>query len=302
MEEKTLKTKQFETNYKKLLEILDETGMSIGEYALQTECAQSEKSVEEIKANMESMLNVMQISAEKAAESPLYSVSGLTGGDAFKYKNHVKAGNSILGNEIGDAVAMALSCSEVNASMNRIVACPTAGSCGIVPSALLSIAKKYNKSKDEIVMAMFTAAGVGIFIGTHASLAGAQGGCQAECGSASAMAAAAIVEMLGGSVKQAFNGAAVSLKNIMGLVCDPVAGLVEIPCIKRNASGVVNALLSADIALAGVQSYIPFDEVVWAMNNVGNDMSHNLKETALGGIAITPTAIKLASSIKGEKQ
>lgn len=292
-----MKNKGFITNYKELIETLTKSKKTISEYTIEVECRQSGKTEKEVRDQMGKMLEIMQESASKATEKPLISVSGLTGGDAFRYQNYINEGKSIFGKETAKAVAMALSCSEVNASMNRIVACPTAGSCGIVPAALISIAEKYNKSREDIISALFTCSGVGIIIGTHASLAGAQGGCQAECGSAAAMAAAGITEMLGGEVISAFDSAAICLKNIMGLVCDPVAGLVEIPCIKRNALGVMNAMLSADLALAGVKSYIPFDEVVWAMNNVGNEMSKSLKETALGGIAITPTALEMQKKV-----
>ncbi|MEG0470298.1 MAG: L-serine ammonia-lyase, iron-sulfur-dependent, subunit alpha, partial [Longicatena sp.] len=189
------------------------------------------------------------------------------------------------------------SCSEVNASMNRIVACPTAGSCGIVPAALLSTARKYNKTTEDLIDALFTASGIGLIIGAKATLSGAEGGCQAECGSAAAMGAGAIVELMGGTPRMAFHAAAMAFKNILGLVCDPVAGLVEIPCIKRNASGTVNAITCADLALAGIESYIPFEEVVDAMYDIGKNMSVELRETALGGLATTPTGLLLKKKV-----
>jgi len=195
------------------------------------------------------------------------------------------------------AMARAISSSEVNAAMGKIVACPTAGSCGILPAAILSAGEKLNKSEDELVQALFTAAGVGIIIAKNATMAGAEGGCQAECGSAAAMASAAVVEMMGGTVEQALDAAAIVIKNILGLVCDPVAGLVEVPCAKRNIAGTVSALTTADLAICGVKSKIPFDEVVWAMYKVGKQLPSELKETALGGIAITPTGLRLKKEI-----
>ena len=183
--------------------------------------------------------------------------------------------------------------------MGRIVAAPTAGSCGILPGALLTFQKEKGASEQDCVMSLFTASAVGMVIAKNACLAGAQGGCQAECGSASAMAAAALVELAGGSPKMIAHGVAIALKNILGLVCDPVAGLVEIPCIKRNAAGVANALCAAEMALAGVHSAIPADEVILAMKRIGDAMSPALKETAEGGLAATPTGKRLYQQVFG---
>ncbi|WP_243110526.1 L-serine ammonia-lyase, iron-sulfur-dependent, subunit alpha [Ruminococcus sp. AM42-11] len=185
-------------------------------------------------------------------------------------------------------------------SMGRIVAAPTAGSCGIVPAAVLTMQEQYQLTEEECVMSLFTASAVGMVIANNASLAGAQGGCQAECGSASAMAAAAIVELAGGTPDMIQSAVATALKNILGLVCDPVAGLVEIPCIKRNASGVAGAFVAAELALAGIRSAIPADEVIWTMKKVGDVMPTALKETAEGGLAATPTGRKLHQQVFGE--
>lgn len=288
----------FELNTEKLIALLEREKLSIGEYAIRTEMETHHVTREQVMRRMEQNLTVMRGAVQKAADSPIQSVSGLTGGDAFRYGQYAKQGKSICGNVIANAMTMALSCSEVNASMQRIVACPTAGSCGIVPAAVLSAAAEYGKKEEDILTALFTASGVGIIIGSRATLAGSEGGCQAECGSAAAMAGAAVTEMLGGTPEQAFHAAAMALKNVMGLVCDPVAGLVEIPCIKRNASGAVNALISADLALAGVRSYIPFDDVVEAMYQTGKLMSPRLRETAQGGLAATPTGKKLEEQIR----
>lgn len=291
----------FELDCEKLLVFLEKENITLCEYTLRHEESLDAKSTRsDIRASMLHSLKVMRDSCTKGITEPVNSVSGLTGGNAYIYEQYLKKGESICGDVVSNAMAMALSCSEVNASMNRIVACPTAGSCGIVPSALLSVAKKYNKTEDDILDALFTAAGIGLIIGSRASLSGAEGGCQAECGSAAAMASAAIVEMMGGTPKMAFHGAAMSLKAVLGLVCDPVAGLVEIPCIKRNASGTVNAVACADLALSGVESYIPFGEVVDAMYDIGKNMSMELRETALGGLATTPTGIAMARKVKSE--
>ena len=196
------------------------------------------------------------------------------------------------------ALYRALAVSELNAAMGRVVAAPTAGSCGILPAAVLTMQEK-GCSEHDCVMALFTASAVGMVITTSASVAGAQGGCQAECGSAAAMAAAAIVELAGGTPRQAADAVAMALKNILGLVCDPVAGLVEIPCIKRNASGVAGAFVAAELALAGIESAIPADEVIVAMKKVGDAMSPALKETAEGGLAATPTARRLYEQVFG---
>lgn len=291
----------FELSVEKLIGILEKEKLSLGEYTLRSEMEESEKSREEVLSEMAQVLATMREAASQGRERPVKSVSGLTGGDAYRYQQAIDSQRTIMGQVMSDSVSMALSCSEVNASMGRIVACPTAGSCGIVPGALLAAAKKFHKSDGEILMALFTASGVGIIIGSKATLSGAEGGCQAECGSATAMAAAAICEMLGGTPSQAFDAAAVALKNVMGLVCDPVAGLVEIPCIKRNASGAVNAILCADLALAGVPSYIPFEDTVEAMYKVGQSMCGALKETAQGGLAVTPAGIRLRNRVLGIK-
>ena len=287
-----------EASAKGVLAACDERDISIGECTLREECERSGKSRERLLARMEEMLFAMRASVRPGLGEPLRSTSGLTGGDAFRYHRYCQDGEPLCGPVIASAAAMALSVSEYNAAMGRIVACPTAGSCGIVPAALLSVGEQRGKSDGELVMALFTASGVGELIAQNATIAGAQGGCQAECGSASAMAAAALVELMGGSPRQAFHAAAMSIKTVLGLVCDPVGGLVEIPCIKRNAAGVANAILCADLALGGVESYIPFDDTVSAMDKVGRAMPAALRETALGGLAATEAGQRLAQKIK----
>ncbi len=236
---------------------------------------------------------------EPGCDPGLRSTSGLTGGSAAKMRAVSEGGKSLTGSVISGALYRALAVSELNASMGRIVAAPTAGSCGILPAAVLTMQAERDLSERECVMALFTASAVGMVIANNACLAGAQGGCQAECGSASAMAAAAIVELAGGSPKMITHAVAIALKNILGLVCDPVAGLVEIPCIKRNASGVAGAFVAAEMALAGIRSAIPADEVIWAMKKVGDSMPQSLRETAEGGLAATPTGQRLHKQVFG---
>lgn len=220
--------------------------------------------------------------------------------DASKlFKSYAEEGKSIFGTKIGLVIARAMAVSEVNASMGKIVASPTAGSCGILPACIVSIRDIYGLTEEQIVHSLFTASAVGMVIANVGSIAGATGGCQAECGTAQAMASAAITELLGGNNEQIQNAIAIAIKNIEGLVCDPVAGLVECPCIKRNASGAINSILASDMALAGVKSIIPVDEVILAMKQVGDIMDDRLKETAKGGLAITDTGKALNKKIFG---
>lgn len=287
----------------KLIGVLKENNSSLWEYALAQEMERSGRTREELREQMSQSLAVMERSAQKARMEPVRSVSGLTGGNAWLYEQYRTEGKSLLGDAASLAVSMALSCSEINASMQCIVACPTAGSCGIVPAAVLSGASVRGLDRESMINALFTASAIGIIVGSRATVSGAEGGCQAECGAAAAMGAAAVTEMLGGTPEAALHAAAMALKNVLGLTCDPVAGLVEIPCIKRNASGAMNALLSADLALAGVKSYIPFDEVVDAMYAIGKAMPQSVKETAKGGLAVTPTGMRLRKETnKGEEK
>ena len=282
-----------------ILKDCKEKNLTLSEYIIASECETSGQTRDEVCNHMSHMLEVMEGSAMGGLDSPVLSNSGLTGGCAYQYHGHVQKGQSILGPVLSDAVQMALSCSEVNAAMGKIAACPTAGSCGIVPAAVLSVGKYRNCGRDDLVQALFTASGVGMVIGEHATLAGADGGCQAECGAAAAMAAAAVVHLLGGNDEQAVHGAAIALKNLLGLVCDPVCGLVEIPCIKRNGISVSVALTAADLACAGVESYIPFDEVVTAMYAIGKALPKQLRETGQGGLAVTKTGLDMYHKLYG---
>jgi L-serine dehydratase len=281
-----------------LLKLCNEKNKKISEIVMEKELKSSDISQDELMNRMKETLQVMKTSATSALDKEVISVSGLTGGDSKKVEEYRNSGKTLTGDLIISAMAKALSTSEVNASMGRIVAAPTAGASGIVPSALLSAGQKLDLTDDDLLMGLFTSAGIGEIIAKNATVSGAEGGCQAECGSAAAMAAAAIVEMAGGTPEASFNAAAFALVNIMGLVCDPIGGLVEYPCALRNASGVVNALISADLALSGVKSLVPFDEVVEAMYKVGKLLPESLRETALGGVAITPTGENLRRRIQ----
>src|SRR3712207_1554896 len=273
----------FVNSGKDLIEVCKERNCTIWEYTLKTEVKNSGLTEEQVLEKMKKNLKVMKESTSLALNHEIKSVSGLTGGDAVKLNKYSENNNTLTGSFITKAMARAISCSEVNAAMGRIVACPTAGSCGILPAVIISAGEKLNKSDDDLVKGLLTASGIGLIIAKNATISGAEGGCQAECGSAAAMASGAVVEMMGGTVEQALHASAIVIKNILGLVCDPVAGLVEVPCIKRNASGTVSALTTADLVMSGIVSMIPFDEAVWTMYKVGKQLPCELRETAQGG-------------------
>ena len=273
--------------------------VKISELVVKDQAAMMEKSEDDLKQTMLTMLDVMRQSTKEGLKPDTRSISGLSGGDAYKLDQAIKNGQSISGSIIGKALVKALSVSETNACMGKIVAAPTAGSCGIIPAVLMTIAEERQIDDEELVMALFTSSAIGMVIANKASISGAEGGCQAECGSASAMAAAVLVELCGGTPAMVEHAVAIALKSKLGLVCDPVAGLVEIPCIKRNAMGAANAFVAAEMALAGIESKIPVDEVIHAMKTIGDSMSTTLKETAEGGLAATPTAKKLMKQVFG---
>lgn len=277
----------------------EDAGVTISEVVLAQQAEELQVSKEELFEQMRDRLAVMDECIEPGCDPELRSTSGLTGGDAAKMRAHLASGAALSGGILGGALVRALAVSGLNAAMGRIVAAPTAGSCGILPAAVLTMRDERGASERDCVMSLFTAAGVGLVIEHNACLAGAQGGCQAECGSAAAMAAAALVELAGGSPVQASDAVSLALQNVLGLVCDPVAGLVEIPCIKRNAGGVAGAIVAADLALAGAGAEIPADEAIEAMGRVGAAMPASLRETAEGGIATTPTARALAERVFG---
>jgi L-serine dehydratase len=283
-----------------LLSICEEKNIPIWEYAIMCEEEESGCERADIIEKMRKNLNIMREAAEYGLTHETRSISGLIGGDAIKLNKYASSNKTLTGEFMVKAMARAVSCSEVNAAMGKIVAAPTAGSCGIIPSVIITAGEKLNKTEEELINALFTASGIGIIIAKNATLAGAEGGCQAECGSAAAMGAAAVVEMMGGTPDMALNAAAIVIKNILGLVCDPVAGLVEVPCAKRNMSGAVSALTTADLVMSGVTSRIPFDDTVIAMYKVGKQLPCELRETAMGGLAVTPTGLKLAKEILGK--
>ena len=243
------------------------------------------------QASMAKMLSTWQ-AIQDAADSytgTQRSVSGLVGGDGLKMRLYARRGESIGGEFMDEVIVQAISMAESNACMRRIVAAPTAGSCGVVPAVLLPLCEREHYTQHELLEALYVASGIGAVIAYRASISGAAGGCQAEIGTASAMAAGALVSLRGGTNEQIGHAVAIALKNLMGLVCDPVAGLVEVPCVKRNVIGAVNAISAADMALAGIESRIPVDEVIDAMGEVGRRMLVEFRETALGGLAATPT-------------
>lgn len=281
----------------------EEEGKEFWQYMLYDDMRERGITMEESFHQMEDTFDAM-CHTIKTYKIERMSASGLVGSDGGileKYQNESeenlnKQGKkpALCGSFMADAMVIALKMAESNACMRRIVAAPTAGSCGVIPAVLIPYYEAKLASKEEIVKALFVSGAIGQVIADRASISGAQGGCQAEIGSASAMAAGALTFLQGGDAKQICNAAALALKGLLGLVCDPVAGLVEIPCVKRNVIGTVNAVSCTDMAIAGVESKIPPDEVIDAMGEVGDKMDASLKETALGGLAVTPTAIKIA--------
>ncbi|WP_010286479.1 L-serine ammonia-lyase, iron-sulfur-dependent, subunit alpha [Kurthia massiliensis] len=285
-------------NVRELVERAEQENKLISEIMIEQEMAMSERSREDIFAQMERNLEVMSQAVDRGLKG-VTSVTGLTGGDAVLIQNYLKSGKGLSGDFLLDAVSKAVATNEVNAAMGMICATPTAGSAGVVPGVLFSVKNKLNPTHEQMVRFLFTAGAFGFVVANNASISGAAGGCQAEVGSAAAMAAASIVEMAGGTPQQSAHAFSISLKNMLGLVCDPVAGLVEVPCVKRNAMGAANAMVAADMALAGVESRIPTDEVIDAMYRIGQTMPSALRETAQGGLAATPTGRWLEKRIFG---
>ena len=281
-----------------LVELAQKANCPISQIVIQWELENNFVAAEKQRAMMLKNWQVMEESLKRGLTNYEKSVSGLTGGDAVKlyaYRQHGYTGEAVL-----SAAASAVGVSEVNAVMGRIVACPTAGSCGIVPAAIYAAAEKNGNNIDEIVDALFTASGIGMVVEANASIAGAYGGCQAECGTAAGMAAGALVQLAGGAPEIVGNAVALAIKNLLGLACDPVAGLVEVPCVKRNGFIAVHAMVAADMAMAGVQSVIPVDDVIDAMNRIGRSMPSSIKETAEGGLATTQTGLRLTKEIFGK--
>ena len=278
-----------------LLALCREQGISLGEAMLRREIEEGGRTRAEIFAEMQRNLDVMRASIAAGLDPAEPTRGLLAGNESVKLDRY--AAQSELGPRLCRMVAAGMAVAEVNASMGQIVAAPTAGASGILPAVVVCCGDERGLADETLCMALFAAGAVGAIVAENASIAGASGGCQAETGAAAAMAAAALAQMKGAAPEVSLTAAAIALKNCMGLVCDPVGGLVECPCIKRNAIGVANAVLSCDLAMAGVPSLIPFDEVVEAMRAVGAVMSPDLKETARGGLAATETARRLAESV-----
>ncbi|MBU7978170.1 L-serine ammonia-lyase, iron-sulfur-dependent, subunit alpha [Staphylococcus aureus] len=277
-----------------------ENNMSFADIMVKEEMELSGKSRDEVRAQMKQNLDVMRDAVIKGTTGDgVESVTGYTGHDAAKLRDYNETHHALSGYEMIDAVKGAIATNEVNAAMGIICATPTAGSSGTIPGALFKLEKTHDLTEEQMIDFLFTSALFGRVVANNASVAGATGGCQAEVGSASAMAAAAAVAIFGGSPEASGHAMALAISNLLGLVCDPVAGLVEIPCVMRNAIGSGNALISADLALAGIESRIPVDEVIEAMDKVGRNLPASLRETGLGGLAGTPTGEAIKCKIFG---
>jgi len=268
-----------------LVALAKREGESIGRIALRVQAAEDRIDPEILRARMKDALGVMREAVKSGMQPDARSVSGMTGGQAAKLMQATEAGITFGGKSLGHASAFALAVAECNACMGKIVAAPTAGACGILPAALFAAEEEKGYSEDELVDALFAAAGTGRIIAEKASISGAEGGCQAECGSAAAMAAAALAQLGGGTAEQSARALAFALMNLLGLVCDPVDGLVEIPCVYRNVIGVAAAMTAANLALADARLILPADEVIDAMGRVGRMLPYELRETGRGGCA-----------------
>ena len=286
-------------NVAELIELAETEEKSISQVMIDQEIEVTGRSRVEIVNQMMRNLTVMKEAVERGITEKVRSVSGLTGGDAVLLQEYIKKGQFLSSESVLDAVSKAVATNEVNAAMGTICATPTAGSAGVVPGVLFGMMNKLKPTDEQMVNYLFTAGAFGFVVANNASISGAAGGCQAEVGSATGMAAAALVELAGGTPSQSAEAMAIALKNMLGLVCDPVAGLVEVPCVKRNAIGASIAIVAADMALAGITSRIPCDEVIDAMYKIGQTMPEALRETAQGGLAATPTGRELEAKIFG---
>ncbi len=287
--------------YSSIAEILEQSEnnkKAFWEVVMEADMESRDVSREESRQKMEQLLDVMR-DADRSYEGELKSASGLSGGDGRLLEAYDRAGKNLCGEFLGKVMERAIKMGESNACMKRIVAAPTAGSCGVIPAVLLSYEEYGSVPKDELINALYVAAGIGKVIGENASIAGASGGCQAEIGTASAMAAGALAYLQGGGSEEIANAMALALKNMLGLACDPVGGLVEVPCVKRNSHGAVNAVASAQIALAGVKSAILPDDVIDSMRRIGNEMPVSLKETGKGGLAASESAKRICECTAG---
>lgn len=283
-----------------IIKYCKENNCTIADLVLKEETKNSNQTESSIREGLLKVLEVMKNSSHDTLEKSYETRFKMIDGFAKTFENYRKENETICGDFLVHAMAMAFSTSETNAAMGKIVAAPTAGSSGIMPAVMSSMRERYNLDDETMTRGFLTSIGIGQIVGKYATFAGAEGGCQAECGAASAMAASAIVEMLGGTPEMALNAASITLINVMGLVCDPIAGLVEYPCTFRNASGVMNAFISADMALAGIKSIVPFEETVQAMGETGHMLHESLRETGLGGIAGTKTGQAIRREFLGD--
>ena len=281
---------------KEICEIAEDKNIPFWKVILKDDCKERNVNEEDSFEQMRAMYRAM-IHADEAYTGTRKSNSGMVGGDGKRLESYVAEGKAMSGPFIGKVMERAVKMGESNACMRRIVAAPTAGSCGVLPAVLLTYADQVDSDEDKIVEALYTAAGIGQIIAHRASISGAFGGCQAEIGSASAMAAGALVHLQGGSNEDICGAVAIALKSLLGLTCDPIGGLVEVPCVKRNVIGAVNAVTAADMVMAGVVSVIPGDEVIDVMGEIGNEMPKKYKETAEGGLAACPTAVEITKNL-----
>ena len=282
---------------REIFDRMAEEGKPFWEIVLETDMEERQVTRNQSMAKMLTMWQAMSDAAD-GYTGRRRSVSGLVGGDGMKMRQYNLRGEAMTGGYVSEVIAEALSMAESNACMGRIVAAPTAGACGVLPAVLLPLCKYEELSQHLLLEALYVASGIGAVIAYRACIAGASGGCQAEIGTASAMAAGALVALRGGDGQQIGHAVAMALKNLMGLICDPVAGLVEVPCVKRNVIGAVNAVSVADMAMAGITSQIPVDEVIDAMGEVGRRMPVEFRETALGGLAATPTGLNIQEKMR----
>lgn len=287
-------------NGQELLELCEQHNCSISAVMLQREIIIGEKSPEKIEKKINIALNIMKDSVHQPLVNPQKSIGGLLGGEAKSLHEFTLTNNTLCGNVLSKAIAFSMAVLEVNATMGLIVAAPTAGSSGVVPGCLFAVAEEFNLSEEQLKKGLLNTSAIGYILMRNASVSGAEAGCQAEVGSASAMAASALVEVLGGTPEMSLQAASLSLSNLLGLVCDPIAGLVEAPCQSRNAIGVSNAFTCAQLALSGITHPVPFDEMVDAMYRVGRSLPFELRETAMGGNASTPTGCALGCSSCGK--
>ena len=288
--------------FHKLQEIADwvqQKNLPFWKVVMQDDQQERNVSEEESFGMMRSMYQAMR-EADQSYSPELRSASGMAGGDGARLEQFRRQENRLIGDFLTEVMEKAVKMAESNACMKRIVAAPTAGSCGVIPAVLLTYEKQKEAGEERMTEALFVAAGIGEVIAASASISGAEGGCQAEIGSASAMAAGAVTYMEGGNTEEILHAAALALKNMLGLTCDPVAGLVEVPCIKRNVSGAVNAVVSSQMALAGIRSVIPPDEVIDSMRRIGKLLPGCLRETSQDGLATTPTAQKIQKQLSGK--